>query len=420
MNRKYKLFRKIAWNLLIFIPNVLSEIIFFSLLPLLIIFCHSRLVIKKYLQKKYNVLFSPISIPMSFLTAKSVKTQGIVADVICYDKEPIFDKLKFGFCLKEYPGLFYLTLLTDYLPTFTWALLKYDIFEFPFSGGLLYASRIRRLEYILLRICAKKIVVYAYGSDSYLPSEIRKLGKYNTLMDAPDEIFERPEKFIRANIRRAQKYAHVLIAGADIIWLGPKAIMLPIAADLSAWTYFPSHQKKNVTLLHSTNHRIYKGTRFIIEVYEELKKEGFPVELMLIEGKTIEECYKLYKKGDIFVPDVITGWYGSTQIEAMSLGKVVVNYQKEIFKPYHNYYVKHCPIVSANPDNLKKVLIKLINNFDLRKELGYQGSEFVGQYHSLEFIGKLRVTIYEELWQNRRIDQKRFEKILKKQKITKM
>src|SRR3990167_10208380 len=108
MNRFYKLFRKIIWNILIFVPNIISDLVLILLLPLLMIFCWSRFYLKKYLKIKYNVLFSPVSIPMSFLTAKSVKTQKIEADVISYDIEPVFEELKFGFSLKNHPWLFYL------------------------------------------------------------------------------------------------------------------------------------------------------------------------------------------------------------------------------------------------------------------------------------------------------------------------
>lgn len=417
MSRTYKLLRKIIWNIVIFLPNILADICLFILLPMLIVFCWLRFGYKKNFKKQYTVLFSPISIPMSFLTAKSVQTQGVTADVISYDIEPVFNEMKFGYCLKNNLAFFYLMLFLDYVPVFIWGLIKYDIFEFPFSGGLLYASKIRRLELILLRLCAKKIVVYCYGSDAYLPSEIRKLGKYNTLMDTRDIVFEKSEEYIQANIQRVQKYAHILIAGADIIWLGKKAIMLPIAFDISKWSYLPPERKATITLLHSANHRYFKGTRFIIKAYEDLKKAGYPVKLLLVEGVTIEECYRLYRKGDIFIPDVITGWYGSTQIEAMSLCRPVISYTKDQILTYHNYYAKNCPIVSASPQNLKKVIIKLINDFDLCQKLGREGREYVEKYHSFEFIGQLRRIIYKEIWHNRHLSQKRFEKIIKNENI---
>lgn len=417
MNKFYRLSRKVIWNIIIFFPNIIADLCLLILLPELVVYGWLRFTYKKIFGRKYSVLFSPLMIPMSFLTARSVATQGIRADVISYDIEPVFEEMKIGYGLRYNKSLFYVMLFLDYVPIFIWGILKYDIFEFPFSGGLLYASKIRRLELLLLRLCGKKIVVYCYGSDVYLPSEIKKLGKYNTLMDAEGMVFEKSEAFIRANIRRAQKYAHVLISGADIIWLGKKAIFLPIAFDISKWPYLPLKSKKTVTLLHSANHRYLKGTRFIIKAYEDLKRAGYSVKLLLIEGATIEECYELYRKGDIFVPDVITGWYGSTQIEAMSLGRPVINYEKDRFKAYHNYYAKNCPIVSASPHNLKKVLIKLINDFELCKKLGHEGRDYVEKYHSFEFVGQLRGVIYREIWQNRNLNQKRFEKILKIEKI---
>lgn len=418
MDHKIKLIRKIAWQIIIFLPNILSDFIFLIIIfPFMIIYGNFRYFYKRIFKIPYKVLFSPLTIPMSFLSAQAVRTQGVSADVITFDIEPIFEGLKFGVSVKKNPLVFYLTLLLDYIPFFVWALSKYDIFEFPFSGGLLYASRLRKMEFAMLRLCAKKIVIYCYGSDVYLPSEIRRLGKYNGVMDAPLEVFQNPENVIRGNIFRAQKYAHVLITGADMVKMGKKAICLPIAFDASKWPQKPILKKKILTIVHSTNHRYYKGTRFLLKTFNELKNESYPVELLLIEGKTIQECYKLYPKADIFVTDLIIGWYGSTQIEAMSIGRPVISYQREIFLPYHKYYFHDCPLVNASPQNLKRTLKKLISDYPLRKKLGEEGAEFVRKYHSFEFVGKLRKIIYQNIWQNKPINQKKFEKILQEQKI---
>lgn len=399
-------------KILIFPIQIISDLFFILLLPVFIIIAWLRFIIKKVFNLKPKVLFSPLSRSMVFLTAQSLRAEGFNVDVIAYDHDYTFDGQRLGFCVKDHPILNSFLYLTDYIWIFAWSLLNYDLYEFPFYGGLLHYSRARKLELWFLKVCAKKVIVFAYGSDSYLPSKIRQFGKYNAVMDTTEADFARPEKYAADNIKRAQKYGDVLIAGADIIYLGKKAIMLPIAADLSKWPFVPLEKKKIVTLLFSSNHAVFKGARFIYKAYEDLKKEGYPVELLSIGGKTVEECYELYKQGDIFVPDVITGWYGSTQIEAMSLGKVVVSYQKDIFKPYHDYYAKNCPIVSADPDNLKEVLAKLINNFELRQEIGKLGSEYVQKYHSFEFIGKLRGLIYTEVWQNRKLDQKSFERLV--------
>lgn len=59
-------------------------------------------------------------------------------------------------------------------------------------------------------------------------------------------------------------------------------------AKFSIYRKDPSFYKRQYTLdnplkiLHATNHFAMKGTNFFIKAVEELKSEGFPVELVLL------------------------------------------------------------------------------------------------------------------------------------------
>lgn len=405
--------------LILILPfQLLSIAIFLLILPLLIIYCWTRFFIKKILYLQPRVLFSPLAIPRNYLTAQAVKTQGWQADVLVYNSMSVFDSMNNGFNLLKHPFLRKIFILTDFVPIFIYAVIKYDIFEFSFHGGLFIYSKLRRIELILLKILAKKIVVYGYGSDCLLFSEIKKSSKYNAGMDIEiDQKILNREKIIRQNIKIVQKYADAILPSNDQINLGKRAIMVPTAINLSNWHYAAPVKRKKVLLLHSTNQGIYKGTRFILKAIDELKKEKLPIELLFIEGKTINECYHLYKKADIFISNVIAGWSGLSQLEGMAMGRPVISYVKPEIAKFHHYYAKNCPIVSANPDNLKQVIRKLVDDFELRKKLVQQGLEYVNKYHSLEFTGKLRVVIYKKIWRGEKINQKIFEKELQKRNI---
>lgn len=399
------------------------DIVFFVLSPLIFIFTWIRFLIKKIFRLKPNIIISPLGAPMPYFTVKAIRKAGLKADNIAFDVPSYFRPLSYGFILSDHFILRMFVYLTDYIFLFIWTLIRYDIFEFSFSGGILMNSHLRKLELPLLKIFAKKISIYGYGSDCKLLSDVRKeaeaLGiKYNTAMDRSEAITEtNTEKNILENVKRGQKYADVLIAGADLIHLGEKALMLPLAVDLSLWKYVPPKKHKKVVIAHSTNHRTHKGTRFILDIVSELSQQ-MPIEMMIIEKKTIAECQKLYPEADIFIPDVITGWHGLVAIEAMASGRPVITYLRNDFMKHHSYYSEgNIPVISANPDTLKEAITKLIKNSQLRKELGNKGRNYVLKYHSLEFGGSLRALIYEFIWRGKKINQSIFEKELKQRKI---
>lgn len=232
--KSYKAINLKSVFLFVIFPLQLPAILIFFLgLPLLIVVCWSKFHLKKIFHLQPVVLFSPLALPRNYLTAKAVRTQGWQADVLAYSSNKKFSSLRFGFLLDDHVILKIFMVLTDFLPIFVYCVIKYDIFEFSFWGGPLIYSKLRRLELFLLRILSKKIVVYGYGSDCLLLSEVKKTGKYNAAMDFEinQELLNK-EEIIRQNIKRVQKYVHVILACNDLIHLGKKAIMVPTAIAL--------------------------------------------------------------------------------------------------------------------------------------------------------------------------------------------
>jgi glycosyltransferase involved in cell wall biosynthesis len=56
-----------------------------------------------------------------------------------------------------------------------------------------------------------------------------------------------------------------------------------------------------------------------------------------------------------------------------------------------------CPIINTNPDNLKEQLIKLIENPQLRHDIGKQSRAFAEKYFDVEIIAPQLVNIYKEV-----------------------
>ena len=94
----------------------------------------------------------------------------------------------------------------------------------------------------------------------------------------------------------------------------------------------------------------------------------------------------------IFIDQIILGSYAAAAIEAMSMGKPTVAYiMPSVFKKGVS---ESCPIVNANPDNLKAVLIDLINNPQLRNEIGRKSRKFVEEFHDSDKLAIQLLDIY--------------------------
>jgi hypothetical protein len=169
--------------------------------------------------------------------------------------------------------------------------------------------------------------------------------------------------------------------------------------DLSEWLPVgpPTQKSATVTVVHATNHSKYKGTHFLIAAIEELKSEGYPVELILVEHMSNREAKSIYEQADVIADQFIGCAYALFAIEGMALGKPVMCYLRGDLFQYHPEWAE-CPIVNTSPDNIKEQLLMLINDSKLRQELGQKGVEYVRKYHSLEAVGSQLDELYEHMW----------------------
>jgi glycosyltransferase involved in cell wall biosynthesis len=55
----------------------------------------------------------------------------------------------------------------------------------------------------------------------------------------------------------------------------------------------------------------------------------------------------------------------------------------------------NCPIVNTNPDNLKQNLIALLQDPQLRHNIGKESRAFAEQYHDVEKIAKDLAIVYQ-------------------------
>jgi glycosyltransferase involved in cell wall biosynthesis len=145
---------------------------------------------------------------------------------------------------------------------------------------------------------------------------------------------------------------------------------------------------EEIVIVHAPNHRGFKGTEFIIESINQLRGEGFNINLLLLEKMKNSEVREiLLNKADILIDQVVCSGHGLNAVEGMAAGlPTISNLENDDYVlPMKRWsYFGECPLVSASPENLVEVLRKLIERPDLRKEIGIAGRAYVEKYHGLD------------------------------------
>jgi glycosyltransferase involved in cell wall biosynthesis len=290
--------------------------------------------------------------------------------------------------------------------TFAWALRNFDVFTFYATSRILLATPLSDRELQLLHRAGKKVVLLAYGADVQVMSRIRGLPfKHAMCMDYPE--FTHQEAYTLRNMEYCVAHADHVVSGVDWVDYMPRWDSLNAGhfaidtAEVAPAPEEPEHDpERPVVVFHAPNHRELKGTRFLIAACEELKAEGEPVELRLLEKAPNSEVRRQMAEADIVADQFIVGWYAFFAIEAMAMAKPVLCYLRpDLLELYTLYsFAGECPLVNTPALEIKERLRELIHDAKRRRELGLAGRRYVEDHHSLEAVGAWLDEIYRSLW----------------------
>lgn len=289
-----------------------------------------------------------------------------------------------------------------------------DIFCFSFNGGFLGRLKIlSRAEPYLYRIAGKKIVIWPYGSDSYVYGKVRDPSSQNCLM-VSYPLYGRRFATVELRVNRWRRHADILLSHTmSLDGIGRWDVLTSsyLIIDKDQWASAQSatdKAKENIVICHSPNHRGAKGSEFIISAVQKLKDEGYPVELRLLEGVPNHEVKRvLTEEADILVEQLILQGHGLSALEGMASGLPVVSNISDVdcFKLFRRYsFFDECPLVSGTPENIVGVLRSLVSDANLRKELGEAGRQYVDKYHSYEMGLYVFEMIVRKIWFKEDVD----------------
>lgn len=277
------------------------------------------------------------------------------------------------------------------------------------DGGLLPSLERRcynPFELYLYRFLGIRQFFWTYGGDVRTRERTLALGTYNACIECPAvmQACVCSQAVLDGNLRRIQSVAAAVFTMGDMTEYVPGSITdlfyWPIAAvpvlngrDSSAKPFTSSRPMR---VVHAANHRFFKGTERLVQVVQDLKAEGLPVDLTLVEGLDNATALQIYQSADVIFDQCLIGFHGYFALEAMALGKPVLCFVRDRERYLLN--PDECPIINTHPDTLADDLRRLLTagGGELRR-IGTQGQAYVLRHYSVEAFSARLGSFYSTL-----------------------
>lgn len=273
-----------------------------------------------------------------------------------------------------------------------------------------YSHMFQMLDLPILKAARKGIVVTYQGNDA-------RQGDYCATHYALSPVGEVPADYYtpetdagkRKAIATVARYADRIFAlNPDLLHVLPAgAQFLPYASvDPAEWQCVGSApvDGKVPVVVHAPSHRGVKGTRFVLDAVERLRREGVPFEFFLVENMPQAAARRLYERADLLVDQLLVGWYGALAVECMALAKPVICYLRD--EDLHGIPAEmqaELPIVRATPHTIYQVLKEWLTtrSADLGT-VGRASRAFVEKWHDPSKIAGLLKREYETVLKSKR------------------
>lgn len=349
---------------------------------------------------------------------KAFDDMGIINEYVClckhkfaYDELPTSKKLKMYWKYRRLQEegknkilLFFLEIgaAYDVLLLFIYSLLNYNAYIYIYGHGLFDCSpllwRIQYVEFFLLKLFKKRVIVLLCGSDSrasYCSDMIKDA------MQMRKEVKKQKRK-----IRTLEKCAILIDNPASSHFHTKRYIRvgcmgLPVGIN----EIYESRESKGetVVLLHAPSEMKCKGTAIIRKIVKEIKEMGLPIKYIEVSGVPHQVVLEKIAQSDILIDQV----YSDTPMAGLA-AEAAINGVPTVVSGYYSQYYKNMwkgpipPSIYCEPLKLKENLIWLIQNKEERKKLGQSARDFVMNNWMAEQCAKRYIDIiqdtYSEEW----------------------
>lgn len=203
----------------------------------------------------------------------------------------------------------------------------------------------------------------------------------------------------RRIIDRFDRFAHVIFSlNPDLCWV------LPERARFLPYLHWDPRRGEGprpaggdeLVVAHAPSVRAQKGTDALVAAVGRLQARGLPVRLRLIEGMSHAECVRAMAEADVFVDQLLYGWYGGAAVEAMSLGvPTVARIDERDLRWIPPEMAKELPILDATPLDIEERLLHLLRaGPERRRELGRAMRAFAMKWHDPSMVSRCVMATY--------------------------
>jgi glycosyltransferase involved in cell wall biosynthesis len=318
--------------------------------------------------------------------SQSLREIGIESRTFVWGTPSIYGKETFDFDLQESYGIFSYLMAPVF---FIKAISTTDSIICGFDGFMLGTTNLRRFEIFLMKLAKCKVIIFPYGADAYVYRSIRSESIAHALqISYPDAARKQDsiERDVKRNVRKAD-FICLGIITFDGFGRWDALPVCPIVIDVEQWRpRRKSEETATVSIVHTPNHRGFKGTEFLVKAVSELQEDGLDIRLTLLEGVSNDEVRRfLTEEADILVEQLIAPGYALSGVEGLASGLTVIANlgDDRVFTPMRRWsYLDECPVVSSSPESIKETLRQLVENPALREQLSTLSREYALKYHS--------------------------------------
>ncbi len=277
---------------------------------------------------------------------------------------------------------------------------KYDIYNFMLGASLLHFPRLGLMHLDLPFLGAGAVKTFTYvGCDARQ--------KYPT-MRRNDEIGNphaacfsdacyggscnsgKRDSVRRREIEVAAKYADWIFAlNPDLLYFLPpeKSSFLPYAIeDFEGLVPSDADARSSeapLRIVHAPTDRPAKGTAHLLPAIERLR-ETHPgkFEFSVVEGVDHFEARRRIREADVFVDQLLIGWYGGAALEAMKMGVPTVAYINDRHCDFVDpAMIAELPIIKADPGDIFDVLSGLIRERERLADISARSRAYAENWH---------------------------------------
>jgi len=332
-----------------------------------------------------RVLHAPAEIAgQASILARALRDLGVDAHSLAYN--PGFPQYTPDE-MRPYDALPVLPRYAGYLSSLARHAGRYDVYHFHFGRTLVPPHN---PDLPLYQALGQRVVFHYHGCD--IRDRAHMLASHPQATCTECDPFCNParQRAIRASARRFVD--RELVSTPDLLESAPRAMHLPVAADLAAYPFRPPSGAPRL-VLHAPTNRLIKGTRYVERAYEALRPRFPGARFETVERLSWNALREVMAVADLVVDQVFMGWYGMVAVEAMAMGKPVLCFIRSDFESR----LHECPIVRCTKDDLEDKLDELLEDEPRRQALGRAGRAYVEREHAAPVVAGRLLELYRSL-----------------------